>query len=254
MIVTRQTTRADTRHAPRATRHDADWYRDAVFYEVSVKAFFDSNHDGLGDLPGLTRKLDYLQELGITCVWLLPFYPSPWRDDGYDVADYRGVHPAYGTVRDVQEFLDEAHRRGLRVVAEVVANHTSDQHPWFQAARAAPPGSPLRDFYLWSDTPARFREASVLYADAKRANWTWDPVARAYYWHRFFEHQPDLNYDNPQVRAEMLKVLRFWFDRGMDGLCLGGVSYLVEREGTSCENLPETHAVLKELRAAVEAA
>src|SRR5262245_1274101 len=228
MSAAQATLQPETRHAPRATRHAADWYKDALFYEVPVKAFFDSNHDGLGDLPGLTQKLDYLQELGVNCVWLLPFYPSPWRDDGYDVADYRGVHPAFGTVRDFEKLLDEAHRRGLRVIAELVINHTSDQHPWFQAARAAPPGSPLRDFYLWSDSDRKYPEAGVLYGDVKRSNWTWDPVARAYYWHRFFEHQPDLNYDNPQVRAEMLKVLRFWLDLGVDGLCLNGAPYLIE--------------------------
>jgi maltose alpha-D-glucosyltransferase/alpha-amylase len=254
MIAARGTSKTETGPTPRAARHDADWYKDALFYELSIKSFFDSNHDGIGDLPGLTQKLDYLQDLGVNCLWLLPFFPSPWRDDGYDVADFRGVHPAYGTVRDFEQFLEEAHRRGLRVVAELAVNHTSDQHPWFQAARAAPPGSPLRDFYLWSETPDRFRDASVLYADAARSNWTWDPLARAYYWHRFFEYQPDLNYDNPAVRAEMVKVVRFWFDRGLDGLCLGGVSYLIEREGTTCENLPETHALLKELRTAVDAA
>jgi maltose alpha-D-glucosyltransferase/alpha-amylase len=230
------------------------WYQDAVFYELPVKSFFDGDNDGFGDFPGLTRKLDYLEELGITCVWLLPFTPSPWRDDGYDVSDYRDVHPAYGTLQDFRTFLREAHRRGIRVAAEMAINHTSDQHPWFQAARAAPPGSPLRDFYIWSDTPDRFREAEVLYGDVQRSNWTWEPTARAYYWHRFFDHQPDLNYDNPRVRAEMLKVLRFWLDQGLDGLCLNGVSYLVKREGTRCEHLPQTHALLKALRRELETA
>ncbi len=239
---------------PAAKDPDPLWYRDAVFYEVPVKAFFDSNGDGLGDFPGLTGKLDYLEELGVNCLWLLPFYPSPLRDDGYDVSDYRGVHPPFGTVADFQELVRAAHRRGIRVAAEMVINHTSDEHPWFQAARTAPPGSPLRDFYTWSDTDRKFAEASVLYADAKRSNWTWDPAARAYYWHRFFDHQPDLNYDNPRVREEMLRVLRFWLDLGVDGLCLNGASYLVEREGTSCENLPETHALLREMRGAVDAA
>jgi maltose alpha-D-glucosyltransferase/alpha-amylase len=235
---------------------DADplWFQQAVFYEVPVKSFFDANNDGIGDFPGLTRKLDYLEELGVTCLWLLPFAPSPWRDDGYDVSDYRDVHPAYGTLEDFQTFIEEAHRRGLRVAAEMVVNHTSDQHPWFQAARSAPPGSPLRDFYLWSDTDDRFRDAEVVYADAQRSNWTWDPVARAYYWHRFFSFQPDLNFDNPQVRREVLKVLRFWLDQGVDGLALNGVSYLFEREGTRCENLPETHAALREMRRELETA
>src|SRR5262245_44884475 len=233
---------------------DPPWYQDAVFYEVPVKSFFDGDNDGLGDFPGLTRKLDYLEELGVTCIWLLPFSPSPWRDDGYDVSDYRDVHPAYGTLQDFRTFLREAHRRGIRVAAEMAINHTSDQHPWFQAARAAPPGSPLRDFYIWSDTPDRFREAEVLYGDVQRSNWTWDPTARAYYWHRFFDHQPDLNYDNPHVRAEMLKVLRFWLDQGLDGLCLNGVSYLVKREGTRCEHLPQTHTLLKALRRELEKA
>ncbi len=225
---------------------DTPWYQDAVFYELPVKSFFDGNGDGVGDFPGLTRKLDYLQELGVTCVWLLPFYPSPLRDDGYDVSDYRGMHPAYGTMHDFRTFVREARDRGLRVAAEMVINHTSDRHPWFLAAREAPPGSPLRDFYVWSDTDRKYAEAEVLYADAKRSNWTWDAVAGAYYWHRFFAHQPDLNYDNPAVRAEVLKVLRFWADQGVDGLCLNGVSYLFERPGTRCADLPETHALLRD--------
>jgi maltose alpha-D-glucosyltransferase/alpha-amylase len=233
---------------------DTPWYTDAVFYELPVKSFFDGNGDGVGDFPGLTRKLDYLQELGVTCLWLLPFYPSPLRDDGYDVSDYRAIHPAYGTMQDFQAFVRAAKDRGLRVAAEMVINHTSDQHPWFLAAREAPPGSPLRDFYVWSDTDRKFAEADVLYADAKRGNWTWDPVARAYYWHRFFAHQPDLNYDNPAVRAEVLKVLRFWGDQGIDGLCLNGVSYLFEREGTRCADLPPTHDLLREFRRELGAA
>jgi len=224
------------------------WYQDAVFYEVSVKAFFDSNGDGIGDFPGLIQKLDYVRELGATCVWLLPFYPSPLRDDGYDVADYRDVHPAYGTMADFRAFVREAHARGLRVAAEMVVNHTSDQHPWFQAARAAPPGSPLRDFYTWADSGDRFRSAAIRYADAERSNWTWDPVANAYYWHRFYGHQPDLNFDSPLVRREVLAILRFWLDQGVDALCLNGAPYLVERDGTTCEHLPETHALLKEFR------
>ncbi len=230
------------------------WYTDAIFYELPVKSFCDGNGDGVGDFPGLTSRLDYLQGLGVTCLWLLPFYPSPLQDDGYDVSDYRGVHPAYGTMQDFRAFIAEAKRRGLRVAAEVVVNHTSDQHPWFLAAREAPPGSPPRDFYVWSDTDKKYAEADVLYADAKRSNWTWDPVARAFYWHRFFAHQPDLNYDNPAVRAEMLKVLRFWADQGIDGLCLNGVSYLFEREGTRCAHLPETHDLLREFRRGVGSA
>ncbi len=233
---------------------DPRWYQEAVFYELPVKAFCDADGDGVGDFRGLTQKLDHVEELGATCVWLLPFFPSPWKDDGYDVSDYRGVHPSYGTMGDFQEFVAEAHRRGLRVAAEMVINHTSDEHPWFRAAREAPPGSPLRDFYVWSDTDRKYREACVRYADAGRSNWTWDPVAKAYYWHRFFPHQPDLNYDNPRVREEMLKVLRFWLDQGVDGLCLNGAAYLVERDGTSCEHLPETHSVLRQFRRELEAA
>jgi maltose alpha-D-glucosyltransferase / alpha-amylase len=232
---------------------DPDWQRDAVFYEVPVKSFFDTDGDGVGDFPGLTRKLDYLQELGVTCVWLLPFYPSPGRDDGYDVSDYRAVHPAYGSVEDFRAFVAEAHRRGLRVAAEMVINHTSDRHPWFRAARAAPPGSPVRDFYLWSDDHP-FPHASVLYGDVKQSNWTWDEEARAFYFHRFYDHQPDLNYDHPAVRDEVRKVLRFWLEMGVDGLCLNGAAYLFKRETTTCEHLPETHAFLKELRREIDAA
>jgi maltose alpha-D-glucosyltransferase / alpha-amylase len=225
------------------------WYEDAVFYELPVKAFADGNHDGVGDFAGLTARLDYLTDLGVSCVWLLPFQPSPLRDDGYDVADYRGVHARHGSAEDFRAFVRAAHDRGLRVAAEMVVNHTSTDHPWFQAARSAPPGSPLRDFYLWGDSPDRFRDA----ADDARAHWTWDPIARAYYWHRFADHQPDLNYDNPLVREEMARVLRFWLAMGVDGLCLSGASFLVEREGTPCENLPETHAVLRGWRQQLEA-
>lgn len=239
--------------APDSRLQAASWHLDAVFYELAVKSFFDSNGDGIGDFPGLIRKLDYIAELGATCIWLLPFFPSPWRDDGYDVADYRAVHPAHGTIEDFRTFLHEAHARGLRVAAEMVINHTSDRHPWFQAAREAPPGSSLRDFYVWSDTPARFSDAEVLFPE-QRSNWSYDPVAKAHYWHRFFDHQPELNYDNPQVRSEMLRVLRFWADLGVDALCLNGAPYLVERDGTSCEHLPETHAVLREFRRELAAA
>ncbi len=229
------------------------WYKDAIVYEVHVRAFHDANGDGIGDFRGLTEKLDYLQDLGVTALWLLPFCPSPWRDDGYDISDYTDVHPAYGTLRDFEVFLREAHRRGLRVITELVLNHTSDQHVWFQRSRRAEPGSRWRNYYVWSDTPDRYREARIIFKDFEASNWSWDPVARAYYWHRFYSHQPDLNYDNPEVRAAMLKALDFWLDLGVDGLRLDAVPYLYEREGTNCENLPETHAFLKELRAHVDA-
>jgi maltose alpha-D-glucosyltransferase/alpha-amylase len=227
---------------------DPLWYKDAIIYELHVKTFFDSNHDGIGDFPGLIQKLDYLQDLGITCIWLLPFFPSPLRDDGYDIADYFGVHPSYGTLRDFRHFVREAHHRGLRVIAELVVNHTSDKHPWFQAARTAPKGSQKRDFYVWSDTDQKYREARIIFTDTEKSNWTWDPDAQQFYWHRFFSHQPDLNYDNPHVRRAVLKVMRFWLDIGVDGLRLDAVPYLIEREGTNCENLPETHDVLREVR------
>jgi maltose alpha-D-glucosyltransferase/alpha-amylase len=232
---------------------DAAWFQDAVFYQLPVKSFFDGNGDGVGDFIGLTRKLDYIQELGVDCIWLLPFFPSPLRDDGYDVSDYRDIHPSYGSIEDFRAFIKACRDRGLRVAAEMVINHTSDQHPWFQASRSAPPGSALRDYYVWRNQPDHFREASVHFGDANRSNWSWDPAARAYYWHRFFDHQPELNYDQPQVREEMLRVLRFWRELGVDGLCLNGVAYLVERDGTDCENLPETHAVLREFRQALDA-
>jgi maltose alpha-D-glucosyltransferase/alpha-amylase len=230
-----------------------DWYKDAIIYEVHVRAFRDSDGDGTGDFRGLTEKLDYLQDLGITAIWLLPFYPSPRRDDGYDIADYNSVHPAYGTTRDFRRFLREAHKRGLRVITELVVNHTSDQHPWFQRARRAEPGSVERDFYVWSDTPDRYQEARIIFSDTETSNWAWDPVARAYYWHRFFSHQPDLNYDNPAVRKAIYRVLDFWLDMGVDGFRLDAVPYLFERDGTMCENLPETHAELKALRAHIDA-
>jgi maltose alpha-D-glucosyltransferase/alpha-amylase len=226
------------------------WFKDAVFYEVPIKSFFDSNGDGIGDLNGLTQKLDYLQHLEIDCIWLLPMYPSPRRDDGYDISDFYGIHPDYGTVADFESFVAAAHARKIRVIADLVLNHTSDQHPWFQSARK--PGSPKRDWYVWSDSDQGYKDARIIFTDSEKSNWTWDPVARAYYWHRFFSHQPDLNYDNPEVRAEMLKVMRFWLDRGIDGFRVDAAPYLFEREGTSCENLPETHAYLKELRAAID--
>ncbi len=227
---------------------DALWYKDAIIYEVHVRAFCDSDGDGKGDFPGLTRKLDYIQDLGATAVWLLPFYPSPWRDDGYDVSDYTGIHPTYGTLRDFQTFLREAHQRGLRVITELVLNHTSDRHPWFQRARRARAGSRQRNFYVWSDTPDKYQDARVIFRDFQTSNWTWDPVANAYYWHRFYAHQPDLNFDHPLVRRAMLRVVDFWLDQGVDGFRLDAVPYLFEREGTSCDHLPETHAYLRELR------
>jgi maltose alpha-D-glucosyltransferase/alpha-amylase len=227
---------------------DALWYKDAIIYEIHVRAFFDSNSDGKGDFRGLTQKLDYIQDLGATAVWLLPFYPSPWRDDGYDISDYTGVHPAYGTLRNFQSFLAEAHRRGLHVITELILNHTSDQHPWFQRARRARSGSRQRDFYVWSDTPEKYKEARIIFNDFQTSNWTWDPMAKAYYWHRFYAHQPDLNFDHPLVRRAMFRVVDFWLDQGVDGFRLDAVPYLFEREGTNCEHLPETHAFLRELR------
>lgn len=228
---------------------DPLWYKDAIIYELHVRAFYDSNGDGIGDFLGVVEKLDYLQDLGVTALWLLPFYPSPLRDDGYDIADYTSVNPIYGTIDDFQRLLEEAHKRGLRIITELVVNHTSDQHPWFQRARRSPPGSPERDFYVWSDTRDRFKEARIIFKDFELSNWTWDPVANAYYWHRFYSHQPDLNYDNPAVHEAVFRVLDFWLERGVDGLRLDAIPYLYERDGTSCENLPETHAFLKKLRA-----
>jgi maltose alpha-D-glucosyltransferase/alpha-amylase len=228
------------------------WYKDATIYEVHVRAFCDGNGDGVGDFAGLVGKLDYLRELGVTALWLLPFYPSPLKDDGYDIADYTDVHPAYGTLRDFKHFLAEAHRQGLQVVTELVLNHTSDQHVWFQRARRAPPGSPERDFYVWSDTPERYEDARVIFHDFELSNWSWDPVAGAYYWHRFYSHQPDLNYDNPAVRQAVLEVVDFWLGLGVDGLRLDAAPYLYEAEGTPSENLPLTHAFLKELRRHVD--
>ncbi len=228
------------------------WYQDAVIYEVHVRAFADSNDDGIGDFPGLTSRLDYLSGLGVTAIWLLPFYPSPLRDDGYDIAEYYEVHPSYGTLDDFKHFLDAAHALDMRVITEVVINHTSDQHPWFQRARRAAPGTPEREFYVWSDTPDRYADVRIIFQDTETSNWTWDPVAGAYYWHRFFSHQPDLNYDSPDVRAAVTDVLGFWLDMGVDGVRLDAIPYLYEREGTNGENLPETHLELKRLRAFVD--
>ncbi len=231
---------------------DPLWYKDAIIYELHVKAFYDSNADGIGDFNGLTEKLEYLQELGVNTLWLLPFYPSPLRDDGYDISDYRAVHPDYGTRRDFRTFVREAHRRGLRVITELVINHTSDQHPWFKAARAARPGSSKRDFYVWSDTDQKFAETRIIFTDSEASNWAWDPVARQYYWHRFFSHQPDLNHNNPKVVEAVIRVMKFWLDMGVDGLRLDAIPYLCVREGTTNENLAESHAVIKRMRAVVD--
>jgi maltose alpha-D-glucosyltransferase / alpha-amylase len=246
------------RSAPKVSEHageetgdhigDPEWYRDAVIYQLHVKSFFDSNDDGVGDFPGLLQKLDYIVELGVNAVWLLPFYPSPLRDDGYDIAKYRGIHPDYGTLRDAKRFVREAHARGLRVITELVINHTSDQHPWFQRARTAKPGSWMRDFYVWSDTDQRYPETRIIFLDTEKSNWTWDPVAGAYFWHRFYSHQPDLNFDNPRVLEAVLGVMKFWLDIGVDGLRLDAVPYLIERDGTINENLPETHDILRRIR------
>jgi maltose alpha-D-glucosyltransferase/alpha-amylase len=229
------------------------WYKDASIYELHVKAFRDSNGDGCGDFRGLIEKLDYLESLGVTAIWLLPFYPSPLRDDGYDISDYRGVHPDYGTLRDFRALVREAHRRGLRVITELVVNHTSDQHPWFQAARRAKRGSAQRSYYVWSDNDTKFAETRIIFRDSEGSNWAWDAVAGQYYWHRFFSHQPDLNHNNPKVVQAVIRVLRFWLKMGVDGLRLDAVPYLCVREGTSNENLPETHAVIKQIRASVDA-
>jgi maltose alpha-D-glucosyltransferase/alpha-amylase len=237
----------------RAPVPDLTWHQDAVIYQLHVRTFRDGNGDGVGDFIGLRDSLDYLAGLGVTCLWLLPFCASPRRDDGYDVADYRTVHPDYGTLDDVRTFLDAAHARGIRVMSELVINHTSDQHAWFQAARRAAPGSRERDFYVWSDTTDRYRGARIIFDDAETSNWTWDPVAGAYYWHRFFHHQPDLNFESEDVQQAVIDVMQFWLDLGMDGLRLDAVAHLFEREGTTCDNLPETHAFLRKLRAALEA-
>jgi maltose alpha-D-glucosyltransferase/alpha-amylase len=231
---------------------DPQWYKDAIIYELHVKAFNDSNADGIGDFQGLIQKLDYLQALGVTCIWLLPFFPSPLRDDGYDIANYTDVHPSYGTMDDFKEFLDAAHERDLQVIIELVINHTSDQHPWFQGARQAPAGSPERDYYVWSSTGEEYNDARIIFTDTEKSNWTLDPVAKAYFWHRFFSHQPDLNFDNPRVVDEVIQVMKFWLELGVDGLRLDAIPYLVERDGTKCENLPETHAVIKKIRAAMD--
>jgi maltose alpha-D-glucosyltransferase / alpha-amylase len=231
---------------------DPLWYKDAIIYELHVKAFMDSNNDGIGDFQGLLSKLDYVQDLGVTCLWLLPFFPSPLRDDGYDISDYLSVHPNYGAMDDFREFLVQAHNRGLQVMIELVINHTSDQHPWFQRARLAPKGSPERDFYVWSDTDQKYTGARIIFTDTEKSNWTWDPEAQQYYWHRFFSHQPDLNYDNPAVIEEVIKIMHYWLDMGVDGLRVDAIPYLVEREGTNCENLLETHEIMKRIRGEID--
>jgi maltose alpha-D-glucosyltransferase/alpha-amylase len=232
---------------------DPLWYKDAIIYQTHVKAFFDSNADGYGDFAGMTSQLDYIQSLGVNAIWLLPFYPSPLKDDGYDIASYEEIHQTYGLVEHFKLFLKEAHDRGIRVITELVINHTSDQHPWFQRARAAPKGSPEREWYVWSDDPNKYKDARIIFTDTEKSNWAWDGVAQQFYWHRFFSHQPDLNFANPKVVEAIINVMRFWLRMGVDGLRLDAIPYLVEREGTSCENLPETHTVLKQLRAALDA-
>jgi maltose alpha-D-glucosyltransferase/alpha-amylase len=231
--------------------NDPLWYKDAIFYEVSVRGFQDSDADGNGDLRGLIEKLDYLRELGVDCLWLLPIFASPLKDDGYDVSDFCQIHPSFGTVEDFEALTEAAHARGIRIIADLVLNHTSVQHPWFQEARHDP-SSPRRHYYVWSDTDQKYRDARIIFKDSETSNWTWDPLARQYYWHRFYSHQPDLNFDNPAVRREILKVMAYWLDRGIDGFRVDAVPYLFEREGTSCENLPETHAFCKEMRRFVD--
>jgi maltose alpha-D-glucosyltransferase / alpha-amylase len=229
------------------------WYKDAIIYQLHVRTFCDSNADGIGDFRGLTSKLDYLQELGINALWLLPFYPSPLRDDGYDIADYTSVHPSYGSLQDFKDFLAAAHDRRIRVITEMVVNHTSDQHPWFQEARSSRE-NPKRDWYVWSETDTRYQGVRIIFLDTEMSNWAWDPISKSYYWHRFFNHQPDLNYDNPAVREAMWEVMKFWFDIGVDGFRLDAVPYLIERDGTSCENLPETHDIIRKFRKRIDQA
>jgi maltose alpha-D-glucosyltransferase / alpha-amylase len=231
---------------------DPLWYKDAVIYETHVKAFHDSNGDGIGDLRGLVEKLDYLQELGVSCLWLLPLFPSPLKDDGYDISDYVNIHPDYGTVEDFRQLVAAAHARGIKVLIELVVNHSSDQHPWFQRARRAPASSPERAWYVWSDTDERYKDARIIFTDTEKSNWTWDPEAKQYYWHRFFSHQPDLNFENPAVLKAMLDALRFWAELGVDAFRLDAVPYLVEQDGTNCENLPATHAVIRRIRRFVD--
>jgi len=230
---------------------EAGWYKHAIIYQVHVRTFVDANGDGIGDFAGLAQRLDYLQELGVNAVWLMPFFPSPLRDDGYDISDYRSVHPSYGTLDDFKNFLSIAHDRGIRVIIEMVLNHTSDQHPWFQESRSSQ-DNPKRDWYVWSDIDTKYRGTRIIFLDTEMSNWAWDPISKSYYWHRFFSHQPDLNYDNPMVREEMWQVMKFWLELGVDGFRLDAVPYLIEREGTNCENLPETHAIIRDLRKRVD--
>jgi len=232
-------------------KREPGWYKDAIIYQVHVRAFYDSNADGIGDFQGLAQRLDYVQELGGDTIWLMPFFPSPLRDDGYDISDYRSVHPSYGTLEDFRTFLSTAHELGIRVIIEMVLNHTSDQHPWFQESRSSRE-NPHRDWYVWSDSDTVYRGTRIIFLDTEMSNWAWDPVSKQYYWHRFFSHQPDLNWDSPAVRNEMWDIMKFWLDMGVDGFRLDAVPYLIEREGTNCENLPETHDVIKELRRKVD--
>ncbi len=232
---------------PLARQTDNLWYKDAVIYQLHVRTFCDSNADGIGDFAGLTQRLDYLQDLGVTAIWLLPFYPSPLRDDGYDIADYASVHPSYGSLEDFKTFLTAAHNRGIRIIIEMVLNHTSDQHPWFKEARSSRE-NPKRDWYVWSEADTRYEGVRIIFVDTETSNWAWDPISKSYYWHRFFSHQPDLNFDNPAVLEALWEVMKFWLNLGVDGFRFDAVPYLVEREGTSCENLPETHAIIRDLR------
>ncbi|HYD51519.1 MAG TPA: maltose alpha-D-glucosyltransferase [Gemmatimonadaceae bacterium] len=232
--------------------NDPLWYKDAIIYQAHVKSFRDANGDGYGDFRGMVEKLDYIQALGATCIWILPFYPSPLKDDGYDIAAYEEINPTYGSIEDFKAFLNAAHEKGIRVITELVINHTSDQHPWFQRARRAAKGSPERDWYVWSDDPNKYEGTRIIFTDTELSNWTWDPVAQQFYWHRFFGHQPDLNFDNPAVIEAVKNVMRFWLRMGVDGLRLDAIPYLIERDGTNCENLPETHVVLKQLRSALD--
>jgi hypothetical protein len=235
-----------------ATETDNLWYKDAIIYQLHVKAFADSNNDGIGDFAGLTDKLDYLQDLGVTALWLLPFYPSPGRDDGYDIADYGAINPDFGTMKDFRRFIFEAKRRGLRVITELVINHTSDQHDWFKRARRSDKNSSARNWYVWSDTDQKYQGTRIIFTDTEKSNWTWDPEAGQFYWHRFFSHQPDLNFDNPRVVSAVVQVMKRWLDAGVDGFRLDAIPYLCERDGTNNENLPETHAVIKQLRAELD--
>jgi maltose alpha-D-glucosyltransferase/alpha-amylase len=234
-------------------RADPLWYKDAIIYQLHVKVFFDSDNDGIGDFKGLTQRLDYIKDLGVTVIWLMPFYPSPMRDDGYDISEYKNVHPDFGTTRDFRTFVRKAHSLGLKVITELVINHTSDEHPWFKRALEAPKDSARRNFYVWSDTPDKYEGTRIIFTDTERSNWTWDETAGQYFWHRFFSHQPDLNHDNPQVFKAMMHVMRFWLDAGVDGLRLDAIPYLIKREGTDNENLPETNEVLKKMRAEMDA-